>query len=66
MRKCRKSIVFAVLVLCCFWGLQTYASADSNVAERLKKAEKLGIEEWVDEEGYLKDSCFAGKSDGEV
>lgn len=35
-------------------------------AERMEKARELGLQEWVDEEGYLTDVFFDGKSDQEL
>ena len=39
---------------------------ESDLELRLNKAKELGIETWMDQEGYLMDSFFEGKSDKEI
>lgn len=39
---------------------------ESELETRLNKAKKLGLETWIDQEGYLVDSFFEGKSDKEI
>ncbi len=36
---------------------------EAEYQQRLKLAKALGVEDWLDEEGWLDDGYFAGKSD---
>lgn len=40
--------------------------SDSSVMERIALAEELGLEAFIDEEGYLLDAYFKGKSDKDL
>ena len=62
---------FASLLLFCFaiaFALPVNATEieENEIAARLAKARELGLEEWVDEEGYLTDAFYEGKSDLEL
>lgn len=48
--------------------LQVYAeeTQEDETAKRIEKAKQLGLEDWIDEEGYLVDGFYAGKSDSEI
>lgn len=68
MRKWRG---FFVLFLTCLTFLisvqvQAEEAEENETALRIQKAEELNLLEWIDEEGYLIDDFFAGKSDSEV
>ncbi len=65
MKKCRRIAILLLLCLFCILSLQTQAEQD-DVEERLSKAESLRLTEWVDDEGYLTDSFFEGKTDSEL
>ena len=68
MRKWRR--IFALFLTCMTFliSVQVHAEeAEENAtAQRIQKAEELGLSEWIDEEGYLTDDFFAGKSDSEI
>lgn len=65
MKNCRRIAILSMLFLFCFVTLRTYAEQD-EVEKRLSKAKDLGLSDWVDEEGYLKDEFFEGKTDSEL
>lgn len=46
--------------------VQANANALDEMTVRMEKVKELGLEEWVDEEGYLRDSYLEGKSDREL
>lgn len=68
MKKWRLQTAFLVLCMTFFGVLQVHAEEIQNneTAKRINRAEELQLEEWIDEEGYLIDSFFEGKSDAEV
>ena len=68
MKKWRLRTVFLVLCMSFFGVLQVHAEEIQNneTAKRINRAEELQLEEWIDEDGYLIDSFFEGKSDAEV
>ena len=57
-----------LLCLICIFSFQVYAEDEQKdeTAERIEKAQQLGLEAWIDEEGYLVDEFFAGKNDSEI
>ena len=63
-----KKRVFVFLFVCIFLmlGLRLHAQESDEIQERVKKAESAGLLDWIDEEGYLIDRYFAGKSDAEL
>lgn len=58
------------MLLCMLFFASFQVNAEEQkseeIAERLEKASQLGLTEWVDENGYLTDSFYAGKSDSEL
>ena len=68
MKKWRQMTVFVLLCLTLLVSFQVQAEEMQNdkTAERIEKAKELSLESWIDEEGYLFDSFFEGKSDGEI
>lgn len=67
----RKWRYFAVLILLCLsftvtTQVQAEGLQEQEAAERMKKATELGLEEWVDQDGFLVDAFFEGKSDAEI
>ncbi len=65
MTKCRRIAIVSLLFLFCFLTLQTRAEQD-HANRRIEKAKNLGLSDWVDEEGYLTDGFFEGKTDSEL
>ncbi len=65
MGKGRRFTVLLLLFLFCFVSLQTQAE-QNETERRLSKAQSLGLSEYVDEEGYLTDQFFEGKTDSEL
>ena len=63
-----KKRVFVFLFVCTFLmlGHRLYAQETDEIQERVKKAESAGLLDWIDEEGYLIDRYFSGKSDAEL
>ena len=68
MSKWRYMTVLILLCLSFVVTIQVQAMEvqEEEAAERLKKATELGLEEWVDQEGFLVDAFFEGKSDAEI
>lgn len=68
MRKYGKMAVVLLLFFVYMVTFQAKAEPDEQeaVAKRMEKAASLGLTEWVDEEGFLIDDFFAGKSDAEI
>ena len=62
--------MFVLLFVCiaCVIPMQVRAEElqIDETAERIQRANELGLSEWIDEEGYLIDDFFAGKSDSEI
>ena len=64
MKKGERFILLVLLIVLCFLSLSAYAREDQiAVKNRLEKAKSLNLELWVDEEGYLIDLFYKGKSD---
>ena len=63
-----KKRVYVFLFLCTFlmMGLRLHAQESDEIQERVKKAVSAGLLDWIDEEGYLIDQYFSGKSDAEL
>lgn len=57
-----------LLCLTCIFSFQVFAeeAQDDETAKRIERAEELGLEAWIDDEGYLVDEFFAGKNDSEI
>lgn len=68
MKKCRWLAAFVLLCLLCVSTISVHAgqSDSDEIAARKEKAEKLGLSAWIDEEGYLVDAFYEGKSDREL
>jgi len=68
MRKWRHILALFLACLTCVISMQVQAEEGQELetAQRIQKAEELGLLEWIDEEGYLTDEFFAGKSDSEI
>ncbi len=68
MRNWRR--IFALFFACaaCLISIQVHAkeAEENETAQRIQKAEEMNLSEWIDEEGYLVDNFFAGKSDSEI
>lgn len=60
MKKWRR---FLSVLLVCFIGLSAVQVHAEKDVSRLEKAEAMGLEKWVDEEGWLLDSFYEDKSD---
>ena len=68
MRMWWRISVLVLLCLICACSFQVCAEEvqEDETAKRIEKAEQLGLEAWIDEEGYLVDEFFAGKNDSEI
>ena len=57
-----------LLCLTCMFSFQVFAeeAQDDETAKRIESAQQLGLEAWIDDEGYLIDEFFAGKNDSEI
>lgn len=68
MKKCRRIAVLLLLGLLCLSTISVYAEQpeEESITVRKKKAEQLGLAEWVDDEGYLLESFYEGKSDHDL
>lgn len=68
MRKWRHILVLFLLCLTCTNSLQVHAQEgqEQEPAQQIQMAEELNLQDWMDEEGYLIDEFFAGKSDSEL
>ena len=68
MKKLRRilTLFFACLFFVMPANVYAEETEENETAQRIQKAEELGLTDWIDEEGYLIDSFFAGKSDSEI
>ncbi len=64
---CRITATIFLCLTCLFpFQVQAEELQDDETAKRIEKAHQLGLEAWIDEEGYLVDEFFAGKNDSEI
>ncbi len=70
MKKRKRYVLFYLIFIAVLSSVFTSNAQDSEenttvekTSERKEKAAQLGLADWVDEEGYLIDSFFDGKSD---
>ena len=65
MRNKRRILLFVVFCVCWCMGNQVFAQTDGKVEERINRAIGLGLQEWIDEEGYhtelIADSVLADR-----
>ena len=68
MKKNRMLILFFLLGFLCLFTLPVHAEEpeENEIAIRLEKAKELGLEEWVDEEGYLIDEFYEEKTEQDL
>ncbi len=68
MRKSKQTMMLLLGFLCLFASFNTRAepTQEETVEERMAKAEALQLTDWVDEEGFLVDAFFDGKSDSQI
>lgn len=66
-KKWRQFTALFLAALFCLPLLRVQAGREGlEIAERMEKARELGLQEWVDEEGYLTEAFYEGKSDREL
>lgn len=63
MKNRRRVSIFVILCIFCLLGTEAFAEDNAEVQERVEKAKGLGYQDWIDEEGYLVDEFYDGKSD---
>ncbi len=58
--------IFLCLIIAGSLQVCAEEAQDEETAKRIEKAQQLGLEDWIDEEGYLIDEFYADKSHSEI
>ena len=64
LRKWKRFVLAGIVLLfCAIFPVQAQETEEYTIAERKEKASQLGLTDWVDDEGYLVQAFYEGKSD---
>lgn len=68
MKKTKRFAAWLFCILLCISAVSVQAqqTEENSVKFRITKAKEMGLDDWIDEEGYLIEAFYEGKTDSEL